>query len=224
MRGVEDADGQQVFRARPQGVGDVELKRRFPAFMAADLLSVHPDLRQIIHRLETDQAASAAVRVYGSIKLPPIPGHAMITGKNVLNHPRHLGQPRVGGRGIEPLFLAAFVFRIHGDPPVRAVERDRLREHRRDGDLAFRPRLGGLQGDRRCFGEIRERDGLARQAPAIQRDLRTRRHRVGTRRQRGRDDGLEVSLFRQCAGRNAHGAVVRPLERFDDHLDFRLFL
>ena len=222
--GIEHADGQQVLHARTQGLGDIEFEWRVAAFMAADPLAVHPYLRQIIDRLKTDQAASAAMRICGGFKLPPIPGDTVILGKNVLDHPRHLRRSRVGGRGVEPFLLAAFVFRIHGDPPVRAVQRDGLREHRCDSPEVFRPRLGGLQGDHRCFGDKRERNGLACYAPAIQRDLRTRRHGVSARRQGGCDDGFEAGSLRQCAGWNGDCAVVPPLECFDDHLDYRVVL
>ena len=128
--GIKDTDRQSVLPAGANRVGHVEHKRRLAVFVLADARAVQPDLRQIVHRPEPQQTASVGVRTGRRGKLPPVPSHAVIAGKRVLDDPRHLGRLGFRSGHLEPLFFPPHVLRIGRQQPPVAVERNDGGTHR----------------------------------------------------------------------------------------------
>jgi hypothetical protein len=120
--GIEDTDRQQTLSTGANRVGYIDYKRRLAAFVLADASAVQPDLRQIVHRPEPQQIAPAGVRIGRCVQLPPIPRHAVITGKSVLDDPRHLGRLGLRPGRLEPLLFPPRVRRIGGQQPAVAIE------------------------------------------------------------------------------------------------------
>jgi hypothetical protein len=122
--GIQYADRQQVVPGGANRVGHIEQKRGLAAFVPADAGAVQPDLRRIVHRPEPQQIAPAGVRMRRRIKLSPVPGHAVITGKSVLDDPRHLGRLGLRPGRLEPRFSPSHVRRIGRQPPPVAIQGD----------------------------------------------------------------------------------------------------
>ena len=50
---------------------------------------VHPDLREIVHRMETKQATSIRIGLPRRVELVPIPRHAVVSRQGLLQDARH---------------------------------------------------------------------------------------------------------------------------------------
>ena len=104
-------------------LGDIEHEGRFAALMASYRHAVEPDLGQVVHLPEPQEIPVAGVRIRRGDEIAPIPGHAVIGGKRLLNDPRRLGRLRLRARRFEPLLIAPDIVGIGGQSPAIPVKR-----------------------------------------------------------------------------------------------------
>ncbi len=129
---IEHAYGETVGDTRLENAGHIECERVFAAFMAAHVNAVDPNVGQVVDLPEPEQAAAAGVRVRRRREIAPVPGHAMVVGKQVLNNRRSPGRFGVKRWTFPPLVLASDILRVRGQQPRRTIQGNHgRRSHRR---------------------------------------------------------------------------------------------
>ena len=83
LRRTEHADGQNVAILGAARVRDLARKGRVSAFACADVLTVDPDLCEVVDRVEHEKQLLALIDG-PRLERPPVPGHSVVAGSHLL--------------------------------------------------------------------------------------------------------------------------------------------
>jgi hypothetical protein len=161
LAAIDDADGEELARAGPRGVAEVEVEREVAARAAADRAPVEPRLGEVVHALEVEADGTRRPRG-GERELAPVPRDPVVAGAERELLPgggdANGVRRRARGRPAFPAFGAAAVLGI-GEEPPRAVEGERVGAGGED-----EREQGGHHGGRRLYarvGRVRDRTDAA---------------------------------------------------------------
>ena len=143
----------EIIRPVAQRIGDIEMKRRASAVMAADTRAVDPDAGGVVDRAEVEEdPARAPVPRLEERSVVPDGGHEVAvfdSGQAALGRVRHADPPIEGGEVGVPFALDSRAPRVDCEAPL-AVEIDPL--------LALELRLGMLRARDLLGDKRRERE------------------------------------------------------------------
>jgi hypothetical protein len=110
-------------RAASRILGNIEFSQSEPAGKLADgspagVLTIHPDLRKLIHRAKTEQIPAVRVWNFNRRKLAPVPDDTVVLGKGLLNDAVHRHLLRLWHWTLEPFLSAPRILWICGNQPV----------------------------------------------------------------------------------------------------------
>ena len=88
VRRVEHAHGQLILLAGLDGCGHIEHERSLAPLVPTHRHTVDPDFSQVVHRPETQQITALRIGLHRRVEGAPVPGHAVIAGKRLLDDPR----------------------------------------------------------------------------------------------------------------------------------------
>ncbi|OQA00805.1 MAG: hypothetical protein BWY71_00621 [Planctomycetes bacterium ADurb.Bin412] len=117
LSGIHDADRQNIFVPGTYGIRGVQDKRGVRSLVFPQIDPVQPDGSLVPHGPAFDQAAAAGMRVGRRGETVPVPGHAVVAGKGILDHPGNPGGDGSRLDGLVPLLADAKVGRIGLDLP-----------------------------------------------------------------------------------------------------------
>src|SRR5271155_5810300 len=95
---IENSYREVVALPRANRLGGIENKGCVRPLVCSEMLSVQPNLGNVIDLVEAQQGSAASVGVCGWFELAPVPHHAVVSGKNLLNDGGHARTFRIRGR------------------------------------------------------------------------------------------------------------------------------
>ena len=129
-RRVQHAHRQPVRQAGLHCARDIQRERSLTALVATNGDVVHPDLREVIHRVKPQQATPVHIATLGSDELAPIPRHTVIAWQRLLHDTRHAHGPGVRDGPFPPPLLASGVLRVRRHLPIVSFQRNDRRRPR----------------------------------------------------------------------------------------------
>jgi hypothetical protein len=116
-RWIQHSHREQVVAVGSNRLGDIELERQLAAFVLAESVAVQPHLAEIVDCPKAQERAAAAGPDRVGLEAMPIPEHAVLAGKHLLNDARHGRCDGVGARSAPPALRAPDIAGVGGDRP-----------------------------------------------------------------------------------------------------------